>query len=333
MSKRQLVSDAFNNRPVERVPVGFWFHFVDGDDFSKGLEYPSVIQKNIEGHIRFYNGFKPDFVKLMSDGFFNYPNPLLADVKDAAVLKSIKPVGGSHPWIRKQVELVKTLTETFGGEVLTFYNIFAPATYFKFLQTSNGNELLGKLIREDSEAVRHALDVIGEDLASLADLLIKEGGADGIYLSVQNIQDPYVNKEKYLDVVAPGELKVLDAANRVSDNNILHICGYEGSRNDLSFYSGYDAKAVNWAVNIEDVSLSEGKRFFNGKAVIGGFANSPGSLIHTGSKNEIESFTKALIADAGTTGIIIGADCTVPNDIRIERLEWVRSAAQIPHEI
>lgn len=37
MSKRQLVLDAFNNKPVERVPVGFWFHFVEGRHISQVL--------------------------------------------------------------------------------------------------------------------------------------------------------------------------------------------------------------------------------------------------------------------------------------------------------
>lgn len=34
-----------------------------------------------------------------------------------------------------------------------------------------------------------------------------------------------------------------------------------------------------------------------------------------------------LISEAGKEGIIIGADCTVPADIDIERLKWVREKA------
>ena len=33
-----------------------------------------------------------------------------------------------------------------------------------------------------------------------------------------------------------------------------------------------------------------------------------------------------IIADTGTHGLIIGADCTVPSDINHERIEWVREA-------
>ena len=126
MSNRQLVLDAINNKPTERIPVGFWFHFAKEEEFTKGLTDASIIRKNIEGHLKFYREFQPDLVKLMSDGFFDYPNQALHNAKKAADLKGLKPAGPDHPWITKQVELVKALTFSFGAEVLTFYNIFAP---------------------------------------------------------------------------------------------------------------------------------------------------------------------------------------------------------------
>jgi uroporphyrinogen decarboxylase len=326
-NKKQLVLDALNNKPVERVPVGFWFHFAQGDEFTKGLTDPTIVQKNIDGHKKFFREFQPDFVKLMSDGFFEYPNPILVHAKNASELKQLKPVGADHPWITGQVNLVKTLTDSFGAEVATFYNIFAPATYFKLLFGDEGNKVLADFITEDKDAVKHAFDVIAEDLAVLSQRLITEGKADGIYLSVQNVQDSRITPELYQEVIAPSELKVLAGANKVSENNILHICGYEGSRNDLNLYTDYDAKAVNWAVTIENVSLATGKAFFGGKAVIGGFNNTTGGLLYSGSKEEIESATEQLLREAGKTGLILGADCTVPGDIDLERLNWVRNKA------
>lgn len=339
--KRQLVWDALNNRETERVPVGFWFHLASENEFYRGLEDEAVVRKNIDGHLKFTEAFKPDFVKLMSDGFFGYPNASLANAKSAGDLAAIKPIGADHPWIEKQVELVKHLTSKIGPDVFTFYNIFGPATTFKFLlgKGGDGNRAFAELIAEDPRAVRRALDVIANDLSTLASRVISEGGADGIYLSVQNVQDSRITPALYRSVIAPSEKSVLKAANRAGNAaravhagrdgaaNILHICGYEGSRNDLSLYRDYDAKAVNWAVTVEGVSLAEGKRLFGGKAVIGGFANGKGSLIHTGSREAVESYTDGLLAGSGRKGVIVGADCTVPSDIELARLEWVRSAA------
>lgn len=327
MSKRQLVLDAINNKPVERVPVGFWFHFSKEEASENALEDQTAFLRNVDGHNKFFHDFHPDFVKLMSDGFFRYPSSILHNVTEPADLLDMKPLGPDHPWINKQVELVKTLTDSFGSEVFTFYNIFAPATLFRFAFGENRNKVLADYILEDKSAVKYALDVIAEDLATLAERVITEGKADGIYLSVQNVQDSRISLEQYKEVIAPGELHVLSAANRVSDNNILHICGYEGSRNNLDFYVSYQAKIINWAVNIENVSLEDGKKLFGGRAVIGGFDNRRTGVLYSGSKEEVEAHTEKLILKSGKTGILLGADCTVPYDINLERLEWVRAKA------
>jgi uroporphyrinogen decarboxylase len=106
------------------------------------------------------------------------------------------------------------------------------------------------------------------------------------------------------------------------------VCGYKGNRNDLSHFADYPADAVNWAVTVEGVSLKEGKKIFGGKGVIGGFDNTEKGVLYTGTQADVEAETRKIIADAGKTGIILGADCTIPADIALERLAWVRNAAK-----
>jgi len=33
------------------------------------------------------------------------------------------------------------------------------------------------------------------------------------------------------------------------------------------------------------------------------------------------------LAEAGSKGVLLGADCTVPDDFDLERLDWIRQAA------
>ena len=332
--KRELVFDAFNNRPTSRVPVGFWFHYTR-NELESVYEHPEMREQNISGHSHFVETFKPDFVKLMSDGYFFEPATAraLSGAKTAADLRAIRPIAGDNPWIRDQVSLVKELTGRFGKEVATFYNIFAPATAFKWAVSSDtfsgdGDRKLAAFLKEDKDAVIYALSVIAQNTAALARAVIAEGGADGIYLSVQSIQDASVGPDLYAEAVAPTEIAVLTAANAAGGSNILHICGYEGARNNLSLFKHYPAKAVNFAATVEGISLAEGKKLFGGKAVIGGFANTAKGLLYTGSKEEIQAEAKRLLAEAGRTGVILGADCTVPKDISFERFEWVREAAK-----
>ncbi len=322
MSKRERLLNAFNNKPVDRIPVGFWFHFLPEEELGNGLEKPELVEINIASHRSFIEAADPDFVKIMSDGFFRYPSPVLESLSNVQDLKKLTPVGKNHEWLQKQISLVKEVTG-FLKDTCSFYNIFSPAT---FLRIAISEERFIEYFREDPAAIAYALDVIAQDLVILAQAVIEEAGADGIYLSVQNPGNGAFTYEEYRRYITPSEKKVLESANQVSHNNILHCCGYNGNKNNLSVWKDYDAKAVNWAVTIEKLDLAEGKKFFGGKAVIGGFDNRPGKLLHTGSKEEIEEFTRGLVKKAGNDGVVIGADCTVPADIDLNRLHWVRES-------
>lgn len=323
MTKRELVLRTLRQEKVERVPVGFWFHFLA----DPGTPSPSKknIQQNIDGHRKFIKAFEPDFVKLMSDGYFYYPNEAIQNIEQVADLKKIKSIADDDPWYQGQVDLIQQQTAQFIEEIAAFYNIFAPATYFKW-QLPGGEKQFAELLNEAPELVAKALDIIAEDLVKLVTKILNETSIDGIYLSVQNLQDSHVTNESYEKFIRPSELKVLEAANIAGGANILHICGYEGAKNDLSLYQDYPAAAVNWAVGPEEISLAEGQKFFN-KAVIGGFENTEKGLLYSGTTAKIKAAVHEILEDAGTTGVILGADCTVPSDIPLENLELVRQAA------
>lgn len=323
MNKRELVFKAFDNQKVERVPVGFWFHFAADSFFDSSDQ---TIQRNIAGHQKYVDEFQPDFLKQMSDGFFGYPNESLKNLKTAAELDQVE-TEDAGTWIQGQVDLVKELTGRFREQLPSFYNIFAPATYLSFLLNQGGNGITVEQLAEDNpEGLSRVLLAIAEDIVTLARRVITEGGADGIYLSARNIDG--LKKEDYLKYIAPSELYVLAGANEASEYNILHICGYEGHRNDLSTYVDYPAKIINWAVTVEDVSLQDGKKLFGGRAVIGGFNNTTDGILYKGNKEEIKAETEKILTGVGLIGVILGADCTIPSDTPLEHLSWVRETAK-----
>lgn len=329
-NKRELVLKAFRGEVVDRVPVGFWYHFADEKDHLHGFNRPEVFHTNVEGHKRFVEEVEPDFVKIMSDGFFAYPNPLIKEgLSSIKELADIQSIGQEHPWYDQQVELVKQVRANFKEDIVSVYNIFAPLTHLKW-QVSNavaaGDDIVASFLKEDPTLLQHVLEVIAKDLSILVEKIIKEAGADGIYYSAQTIQSPLVNSQDYLDYVKSSDLLVLEAANAVGGQNILHICGYEGAKNDVTIFKDYPAQVFNWAVGPEGLSLKEGRKLFGGRTVLGGFENTTSSLLYIGDKEAIQSEAKRLIAENGKQGIIIGADCTIPSDIKAERIQWVRQA-------
>ncbi|MDR2094634.1 MAG: uroporphyrinogen decarboxylase [Treponema sp.] len=326
MNKRELVAKAFKNEKADRVPVGFWFHYAK-DELEDGFKTPGLFENSIEGHKKFYNEFQPDFVKIMTDGFFIYPCEAIINAKTGADLGKAVSIGETHPWIEKQIAYAKTITGLCGSEVMCFYNIFSPATFFRFSRAARGGKSLADFIAGDRDAAAHALNVMAGDLAVLSQRLISEAGVDGVYFSAQDLNDPRVTDEVREKILAPSDFKALEPAISSSQFNILHICGYEGCRNNLSHFTAYPAQIINFASVVEETPLGEGKKLFGGRPVIGGFGNTTGDVLYKGSKAEIEAETERLLKEAGTLGVVLGADCTVPRDINRDHLRWVRDKA------
>lgn len=331
MNKRELVLKAIRGEEVPRVPVGFWFHFVTLEEKGQGLNNPAIYQKSLQGHQRYVEEGRPDFVKIMSDGFFKYPSHILpervASVRDLGELQSI---GSDHPWIEQQISIVRDILDSFPEELASFYNIFAPVSYLKRwfrTDSSRGDREIADFLEENPEALKEVLDVIAADIAILVERLLEETDLDGIYLSTQAIQDERVDAETYRTYIEPSTLTVLEAANRAGGQNILHICGFEGASNDLRLFTHYPAQVFNWATHHEKVSLAEGRDLFQGRTVLGGFENTKSALLNTGSQPELQEETQKLIEEAGSQHLILGADCTVPDDFELERLDWIRQAA------
>lgn len=327
--KRALVKKVMDNEVAERVPVGFWWHFIDKAEHFDAYKDDAIIEKVIEGHKKMYDEFKPDFVKIMSDGFFADPGIVDNNVMTYEDLDKIKPITKDHPWIVKQVDMVNEVCKHFNGEVLAFYNIFTPIQALRlYIEYLKGDvPAFNELIMKHPEEVNKAAKVIADNTILLLEELKEKTSIDGIYYSVQSLQNKDADEEFHNKYVVPTDLQVLDKINELWEYNILHICGYEHYHNNVKFYSKYKTKVYNWAVHTDKVSLKEGKEIFN-TSVIGGFDNNSGTIIDKGSDEEVKEFVKQLIQDTGKKGLIIGADCTVPSDIDIERLNFIREVGK-----
>ena len=52
-------------------------------------------------------------------------------------------------------------------------------------------------------------------------------------------------------------------------------------------------------------------------------------MLYQGSKEAIENKVREILDETGRKGVVIGADCTVPNDIAAERIAWVKEAVAV----
>lgn len=319
MDKRTRVLNAMDQKPVDHVPVGMWFHFAGEEAIGDAC---------VAAHLRYYRETDLDFLKVMSDSYFNYP--LTTEIHEAADWYRLEPLGRTHPYITEQVERAKKLVAAIGKERCVFYNVFAPFSSIRF---STSDELVMRHLKEDRRAVMHALDVIAQDHALLCELLIREAGCDGVYFCVQGGEFGRFTPEEYWETVSPSELTVLERANRWSDYNILHCCGWAGAKNQLALWQDYPAKTINWASHVEELSLEDGRYFFDDRAVLGGFEtlwdeHSQQGIIYTGTKEDLQAYTREMILRFGKRGLLLGGDCTIDAKLSWDRIRWVVEAAR-----
>jgi Uroporphyrinogen-III decarboxylase len=315
MTKRERVTAAFQGKPVDHVPVCMWQH-VPKKYWNDDREFAAF-------QLRAWQHTDVDFMKLSGDKYFPWPSDELENIQNAGDLYRLQPLGPGHRYIREQVDRAKVVVGALGPDCVTLQLVFAPLSY---LRLRVGYPAMMRLIREDPEAMKHACDVIAEDVKELVKGFICEAGVDGIFYSVQNGETDRFTAEEYADWVKPSDKKVLDYANALSAMNAIHFCAWEGVPNRLSVWEDYKAPVISWSRYMDIMDIGEAKKHF-GSTVWGGFDNRPGTLLYTGTRQEIEQEVRSLISQGGKTGYILGADCSLHNELDPERIRWAADEA------
>jgi len=316
MNKRERVIAAFRGQEVDHVPVCMWKHVPN--------EFWADDEKFVACQLNSYKVTDVDFMKLSGDKYFGWPEPAIVSATKADDLFNVKPLGADHPHIRGQIERTKKIIEGLNGECVALYLIFAPLSYIR-LQI--GFPKMMQFIRENPEAMKHACNVVAQDVKLLVKGIIEESGADGIFYSVQSGEENRFTYEEYRDWITPSDKDVLEYANTLSDLNAIHLCAWEDVPNRLSVWADYKAPVISWSRYIDIMDIDEAKKTF-GCTVWGGFDNRHGTLLYSGTREEIEAEVANLIAQGGKKGYILGADCSIHEELPEEKIRWVVEAAR-----
>lgn len=316
MNKWERVTAAFKGLETDHVPVCMWQHVPP--------EYWGDDDLFAQVQAKFLKDTDVDFMKLSGDKYFGWPSPILETIEKAEDLMQVRALGPKHPYIRGQIERTKKVVKALNGECPAIYLIFAPLSYIRL---KIGYPKMMQFIRENPEAMKHACAVVAEDVKLLVHGIIKEAGADGIFFSVQNGEMSRFTYEEYRDWVTPSDKAVLDYANTLSNMNAIHFCAWEEEPNRLSVWKDYKAPVISWSRYFDIMDIGEAKKHF-GCTVWGGFDNRPGTFLYTAEKAEIEKEVEHLIAQGGKQGYILGADCSIHNELPEERIRWVVEAAR-----
>ncbi len=307
MTKKERVERVLAGQTVDRPPICFWRHY--------GKISP---QETIDSHLKFLKETDMDILKMMCDEHFTYP------VNGTSVedIKALRPGGKDFFWVREQVERATQINEALKGEVVTFYNAFSP--YSKMKHTIGDAESMW-LIRNHEDVARHFMEVICEDTCLMVEGILKESGTTGMMLPVQGAENGRFTAEEYATLIAPYERRVIETAEKYSKHNMLHMCGWDGLSNNLDWWD-YPSHLLSWAVYAENMSPAEARLRYPDRILVGGYDNRQGTLLHTGSKEDIQEHAREIVRTTGKDGLIIGADCSLPEDIDPQHIRWVAEA-------
>ena len=318
MNKRERMKALFLNQETDYVPAGFWFH------------YPAdnTIEQHLEGHLKLFRDTDQDIIKLMDDNFGHFVTQEL-HIDKASDWRKIKLPGRNCRHFRNMEALIKGAVDKAGHEAMIFPTMWSPFKIASFTYVFSGSSD-GKFMehcKEDPDSILAGVKAIADTLEDLAEGFL-EAGADGLYYSGQFSEPGRFSAEKWELLVKPSDLQILNRVHTWKEKyNIIHICG-EAEHNFTASperYKEYPGDLFNWDVHRDNFSLEQGKNYF-GKPVLGGLDNH-GILIN-GSIAEIAEETHRVINAVGRRGLMIGADCTVPADIPVEKIKAAVMAAR-----
>ena len=315
MDKKTRVLNCIDGKPIDRVPYCFWEHFAGEDAHGMGC---------VRAHKRWYDETGIDFIKMQSDGYFQIGfNETVRVPSDWAKLKI--PDMKSE-FVQGQIERAKRTRDIIQDEACIFYLVFAA---FSFLWKEYDKEMVISHLRDGKarEYLLPLLDNLGDFVAEFAEKLITEGGVTGIDSAMST--NYRFTVAQYRAWLRPQDEKLLNAVNRLSNYNIIHLCGWDRVKNNFESWGDYAGAVMHWDQHTEGISLAEGKVLFkNTRAIMGGFDHKPGTVLFTGSKEEIQALTKEYVRSGGKTGFILSADCSLMEHLTQERAGWVREALE-----
>lgn len=151
-------------------------------------------QKTIDQHVELFHEADTDLIKVMCDGYFNYPNPFIDTVTCPEDWFSNDAHGRGSSLDYKTGRESKGCGRGCRGGVLCILQCILPMSLMRF---GTSEQLLMMHMKQNPEAVCHAFEVIAQDIKAMVKRLITEAGCDGIYYCVQNAEKFRFSAEEY----------------------------------------------------------------------------------------------------------------------------------------
>jgi len=308
INKREIM-ERFLEGKLDRsyTPAAFFMHF---DKNAREGEAA------VNSHINYFVSTDMDFVKVQFEQGYGRRK-----IERSEDWSQIQPFDVS--FFQPTLDIVKGIYETVGHDAMVIPTVYSP---FQMLIQCVGAKTVVKYAQEEPERVIKALDIFSDAILLYVEAC-KEIGVDGFYTPTQGGEMKFYEVPGFFEFfVKPYDLKVMKACNKDTRLNILHICDYEGTYDELNRFADYPGQIVNTPIHLNGkaFSLEDGRKLF-GRTVMGGL-NRKG-IISNGSPDEVKREVEKIKKEF-TYPFILGAECTIAPTTPIQN---IRSAIKAGH--
>ncbi len=297
MNKIERVQAVFDGKKPDMIPAGFWYHY------NSSL----TTEQMAEAHLKTFRETNVDVYKIMQD----YLQHIDVTISSPDDWDKVQYPGRESEVFKKLIDVIKRILDSTGHDALVFQTMFGP---LKTLVQTYGYDMIMEYSKTNPDKIAAAAKRVAEAQKEWVQGFI-ENGADGIFYAGQFSEPGRFSDKEFDLMVRVPDMMVLDAAILSNAKIIMHICGEP----DYDYhtiperYVNYPGSIINWSVKDTGITISEGKKLFHNKPILGGM-NNRGNILK-GTDDEIITEVNSIISSLkSTTGFMLGADCTVQGE-------------------
>jgi uroporphyrinogen decarboxylase len=309
MNKRDTLLGLIHSpTPPAYVPAAFFMHFDRAAHQG---------QAAIDQHLAFFRATGMDFVKIQYEQTLPSAAPIRTPADWAHAPRC------DEAFFAASIHVAEGMVKAAKNEALVIMTLYSP---FMWAAQLAGAETLAEQLQDNPDAVRTGLEIMTANVLTLV-RGCKRVGVDGFYVSSQGGEAfRFPGTQIFRTYIKPTDLAVWQEVQSCSFN-ILHICDYAGSYDDLTPFLEYPGHVVNCSLTLGErtVRPTDVAEMF-GRPFMGGLDRT--GVIAAGDLDAIRQAAEGVLAVAPDR-FILAADCTIPSSTPWEQ---VKTAIETAHQ-
>jgi uroporphyrinogen decarboxylase len=309
MTKNKRVLAALRGDEVDRPPVSAWWH-----DFQREWSAAGLAEATMEAYRKYDWDFikvNPRFCYYGEDWGAKYViaaqpgQPLMTEpgVSAPEHLGRIRPLDVTKGAYGEQLEALRIIAGDVKKKAPFIQTVFTPLAVMS--RITGSPKYVRKLMRENGEELKPALQAISETLAAYSAACIDAGASGIFFATVEWGSADAISMEDYETFGRPFDLPVLEAV-KGAPFKVLHVCR---TNNHLAKLIDYPVSAFHWDTHGEgNPSLLAGAALTD-KAVMGGVSHDRTMVNPAPADVAIEA--ERAIVETGGKRFLLAPGCSV----------------------